>query len=100
MIENINKNWYIEVNDFNKYILAEWKDKQFYDEPLILCDGKLNYEFIESDGAGSRNEEHLINIGLKKITTEQFIKHILKQDIPNKETMDYLIDFLLKLNIS
>jgi hypothetical protein len=87
-----HNNWYIEVTDENRHIINPWKIKQKYNLDLFE---NLDRKYV--DWMGSVAEE----TGRERISTEDFIKYILKEEpVKTKsEDMSYLVSFLNKLNI-
>jgi hypothetical protein len=87
----LHNNWYIEITDENRRIVNDWKITTEYNNNLF---DNLYYKYVNWCGVGYC----VVGVGGGLITTEQFIKHVLKQPV-EPPSYDYLIPILTKHNI-
>lgn len=66
--------WYIEITDENKQIINDWKIKQTFNLPI---DTYKSIKYVTYNGW----EDSWPRDASSKITTEQFIQYVLKQDM-------------------
>lgn len=96
--------WYIKITDNNREIVNNWKIKQIPNKNLY---DNIEFKYVCYGGYGwIQSQAVLVRFGVgayEKITTEQFITHVLKQqfdDTPKQlENLDYLIPLFKELNI-
>lgn len=67
--------WYIKITDENKQILNDWKIQQFFNYPI---DTYKSIKYVTYNGCGAPTPPYE---AASKITTEQFIQYVLKQDM-------------------
>lgn len=67
--------WYIEITDENKQILNDWKIQQPFNQPI---DSYKSIKYVTYNGCGAPVPPYE---AASKITTEQFIQYVLKQDV-------------------
>jgi hypothetical protein len=86
--------WYIELDDDNRKIVNDWK-MELGNYPGDCFD--KNYDMIDNEGGGGFFMNGKDGWG-DKITTEQFIKYVLKQEVEESvEDYNYLIKILKQL---
>lgn len=98
------KRWYIEITDDNREIVNSWKIKQIPNKNLY---DNIEFKYVCYEGYGwwlaRCGRIEVVLVTYEKITTEQFITHVLKQqfdDTPKQlENLDYLIPLFKELNI-
>lgn len=88
-----HNNWYIEITDENRKIINDWKVNQSFSDDLFI---NPQYKYINY--LGEREGWVGCGGGVELITTEEFIKYVLKQSI-QEQSCDYLTPLLKKLNI-
>lgn len=91
--------WFIEVNNENREIINNWKINQPFNKDLFQ---NRQFNFVCNSGSGYISKDVLTS--KTEITTKQFKKYVLGIEIDTKneiitEDLDYLKDFLTKLNI-
>lgn len=90
-----HNNWYIEITDENRKIINDWKVNQPFSDDLFI---NPQYKYINYLGAGQGVGGEGMFGCVELITTEEFIKYVLKQSI-QEQSCDYLTPLLKKLNI-
>jgi hypothetical protein len=88
------KEWNIQITYENRELINNWKLKQEYNDDLFKS---RQYNFVGQDGSGSACSKKNL------ITIEQFKKYVLNiediETLVEQEDLDYLKNFLTKLNI-